>query len=119
MGSDALSVDFLDIVAGWLITIQRSGLAVDAARGETQPNGALNAGTGLDVAGPKQLMFLVHVPHSIELILSASVPCSAGGPRAGVTRGCRRGALSAGQAWLERLKRKAQLSGACRGHEYH
>ena len=47
MGSDALSVDFLDIVAGWLSTIQRSGLAVDAARGETRPNGAFKRRAGL------------------------------------------------------------------------
>ena len=57
----------------------------DHARGETRgcTRGALNDGTGLDVAGPNQLMVLVHVPHSIELILWASVPCSAG-----TARGC-------------------------------
>ena len=65
--------------------------------------------------GPKQSMVLVHVPHSIELILSASVPCSAGGPRAGVTRGGRRGALSAGRAWLERLEKEGGAFGSLSG----
>ena len=57
---------------------------MDAARGcyARVRRGRPQRGTGFDVAEPKQSMVLVHVPHSIELILSASVPCSAGGPRA-------------------------------------
>jgi hypothetical protein len=43
---------------------------------------ALNARTSLDVVEAKQLIVLVHIPHRIEMILSASTPCSAGGPRA-------------------------------------
>ena len=64
---------------------------------------------GLDVAGPKQLMVLVHVPHSIELILSASVPCSAGEPRA-VLRADADGVPSTpGRLGKSDWKRKAQL----------
>ena len=37
---------------------------------------------GLDVVEAKQLIVLVHIPHSIEMILSASIPRSAGVPRA-------------------------------------
>jgi hypothetical protein len=37
---------------------------------------------GLDVVESKQLMVLFYILHSNKLILSASVPCSAGGPRA-------------------------------------
>ena len=57
----------------------------------------------MEVVEAKQLMVLLHVPHSIELILSASVPCSAGVPRAVRRAGCKRGALNAGQAWLETI----------------
>jgi hypothetical protein len=59
----------------------------------------------LEVVEAKQLMVLVRLPHRIELILSVSVPPSAGEPRAVKRAGCKRGALNAGQAWLERLKR--------------
>jgi hypothetical protein len=83
------------------------------ARGETRgvQAGCPQRRAGLEVVEAKHLMVLLHVPHSIELILSASVPCSAGGRRAGVTRGCTRGALNAGQAWLERLEKEGAAFG--------
>jgi len=58
---------------------------------------------GLEVVEAKHLMVLLHVPHSIELILSASVPCSAGVPRAVRRADADGGALNAGQAWLETI----------------